>query len=454
MIFINGQNIIVIGGNVAGPSAAAKAKRTNPDSNVILFEEGEFISTASCQLPYFLSGEIKQKDHLMLYSAESFFDEKKVIVKNNSYVKEIDRKKREIYYFDRKNNCHKVQKYDKLILCTGSNSRRIGTITKNIENVFYLKTLRSFLDIDNFIKNNPVKNIAIIGAGYIGLEVAEELSKRNFNISLIEKESLPLSDFDKTTSKIILGKLEENGINFYSNIENINFDIRENYIKNIKISNQVLLPTDLVLIAIGVEPNNILASASKLEIGKYGGLKVDNKMCTSDTRIFAAGDNVELLNCITNKPDYFPFASIAHNCGHTAGANSAGNNLIFNSVVKNVSLDLFDNCIVKVGLNQSEIMKYGYNFKIQHVAEYNKSKNFTDRKLCYAKIFYQKDNYKIFGASLIGGDEVVGIGNLISFMIRNNIGANKLTNINFSYTPKLSSMINILEILGRKILQN
>lgn len=454
MVNINGQNIIIVGGNVAGPSAAAKAKRTNPSSNVILFEEDIFISTASCQLPYLLSGEIEQHDDLILYSAESFLNEKNVIVKNNTIIKEINRRKREIYYLDKENDCQKIQKYDKLILCTGSTSKKIGLITGNLKNVFYLKTFKSFLSINNYLKTNYVKNISIIGAGYIGLEVAEALNKRNYSVNLLEKRDFPLSEFDETTSKIVLEQLAEKGISFYSNIENFHFDIEENCIKNLRISNQESLHTDLILIAIGIEPNNILATSSKLEIGKSGGLKVDKKMCTSDTRIFAAGDNVEITNFITNKPDYFPFASIAHDCGHVAGANAAGNNLSFTSVVKNVSLKLFDNCIVKVGLNQNEIMMYGYNFKMHDAVEYNKSKNFNDRKLCYAKIFYQRENYKILGASFIGGDEVVGMGNLISFMIKNNIGANKLTNINFSYTPKLSSMINMLEILGRKILQN
>ncbi|MBN2572730.1 MAG: FAD-dependent oxidoreductase [Ignavibacteriales bacterium] len=453
-MMLNSQDIIVIGGNVAGPSAAAKAKRTNPNSNVILFEAGEYISTGSCQLPYILSGEIKDYSDLIMYSPERFLDEKKVLVKTNTVVKEIDRRNKQILYYDNQSNTSNIQKYDKLVLCTGSNSKKNGLITENIKNVFYLKTIKNFLDINSFLEKNFVKNITIIGAGYIGLEVVEALISRGYVINLIEKKNLPLFDFDEEVSKMIFEKLSTKGINFYPNIENLQFDSKDGYVKNIRILNQELLHTDLVLTATGFEPNNLLAHSAKLDIGKYGGLKVDNKLRTSDTNIFAAGDNTELINCVTNRPDYFPFATIAHDCGHIAGANAAGNNLTIQSVVKNVSLSLFDYSINKVGLNQNEVINHGYNYKTQDATVYNKSKNFNHRMMCYAKMIYQKDTYKILGASFIGGEEVIGMGNLISFMIKNNIGANKLTNTNFSYTPKLSSMINILEILGRKILQN
>ena len=182
---MNPAKIIVVGGNSAGPAAAAKAKRVNQGAVVYLFEAGQFISTGTCEIPYVLSGEIKDYEDIVFYNSESFLRKKGVQVFVNHCVEDIDRKAKTITVNDLQNNKLVEHKYDTLILCTGSYAKMLPGFSTDLKNVFKLKSITDLIRLEDYLKHNSVKRAAIIGSGYIGLESAEALHTRNISTTIL-----------------------------------------------------------------------------------------------------------------------------------------------------------------------------------------------------------------------------------------------------------------------------
>ncbi len=444
------KNIIVIGGNAAGPAAAAKAKRVTPESNVILFEADEFISTGTCELPYVLSGEIDDYKKIVFYNAESFNKEKGVKVYINSLVTNIDRTSKTIEVLNLTSN-QKIQfNYDKLVIATGSKANKLKDLPFSLNNVFTFKSVSDLIKIKKQIDKRNSNRVLIIGAGYIGIETAEALKNIGYEVILLEKEKLPLPDAEPEIQNLVLNNLTKNNILFYGNNDSIKYIYNKEKLQSVTIDGWNY-EIDFAIQALGVKPNVDLAISSKIEIGNYGGIKVDKKLRTSDPNIYAAGDCIEVLNKITNKNDYIPLATLAHEFGHIAGENAAGGNQIAKPIVKNIAVRIYDNIYVSVGLTFKQAIENKFIPLSVNAIVPNIIKVMPNSKKVLGKIIYDKNSLLILGASFYGGSEVIGFGDLISSFIHNKIKVTELTEINYNYTPPSSPFVNLLSVLGRKV---
>jgi len=440
--------IIVIGGNSAGPAAAAKAKRVNPAAVVYLFEAGNYISTGTCEIPYVLSGEINNYEDIIYYNPESFLSEKGVKVFVAHRVEEIDRKAKTITVNDLHNNKIEKYLYDTLILSTGSYAKIPAGFSTHLKNVFQLKTISDLIRLNDYLNSNNIKNAAIIGSGYIGIEACEALHKRNISTTIIEKELLPLPSAEPEISRRTLVELETHNVNFIGGYINVEPYVKEDKIISVKADKEYF-KTDIVLLATGITPNNILAERAKLEIGNFGGIKVDNKLRTSDRYIFAAGDNIQFTNAITAKPGYFPFSVYSHTFGHIAGENAAGGNINAEAVIKNVSVRIFKNYFASVGLTSKDAKNSRYKFTSVTAEVPNLITVMDESKSVFGKLIFEVENRKILGASFFGGKEVSGYADLISSAIYSGQKIEFLSKITFNYSPPLSPFKNLLSVLGR-----
>jgi NADPH-dependent 2,4-dienoyl-CoA reductase/sulfur reductase-like enzyme len=444
------NKIIVIGGNAAGAAAAAKAKRYSPETEVLMIEASEYISSGTCELPYVISGEISNYKDLMLFTPETFEKEKRVKVLISHLVEKIDSVKKTIQVKNLKSHQIYEHEYSKLILCTGSNVRRIPGLPNCLSNIFTLKTIGDLVKIRNYIQQNEIRNILIIGAGYIGVESADAFKSLGYNVSILEKQNLPMSDLEDETRCLILDILKQNGIDFINDATQTRYNHDEHKFLSITIEGR-RLEYDLVLLATGFEPNNTLAISTKLKIGKSDAISVDRKLKTSDSNIYAAGDCIEIINRITGKPDYIPLASIAHQCGHVAGENAAGGNKVVRPFVKNIAVKIFNKSLTFVGASSLEASAHGFQIGTVKAMTSNLVKVMPKSEQVFGKIIYDKSSKQILGANFLGNTEVVSYGNIISTMINNQIKIDKLAEVDFNYTPPLSPFINLLSILGRKI---
>jgi len=442
--------VIVIGGNAAGASAAAKAKRYAPDADVLMIEASEYISSGKCELPYVISGEISNYKDLILFTDKTFEEEKNVKVLTSHLVEKIDKLKRTIRVKNLKNYQISEHEYNNLILATGSNVKKIPGLQGNLSNVFTLKSLSDYIKIYNFIQQNKIQSILIIGAGYIGIESAEAFKSLGYDVTILEKHNLPMSDLETETRCLVLDLLKRNGIEFISDATQTRFNHDEKRFLNIFVDGRKL-EYDLVLVAIGIEPNNTLAISTKLKIGKSGAISVDRKLKSSLPDIYAAGDCIEILNTITGKPDYIPLASVAQLCGHIAGENAVGGNKIAPSFVKNLAVRIFNKSLTSIGISSAEAFAQGFNVSQAIAITSNLVKVMPKSEQVFGKIIYDKYSRQILGANFLGNPQVIGYGDIISTMIKSQIKVDKLASVDFNYTPPLSPFINLLSILGRKI---
>lgn len=449
---IKPEKIIVIGGNAAGPAAAAKAKRVNPDAEVTLFESGAFISTGTCEIPYVLSGEIESEDKIIFYNPERFFRDKGVKVFTNHLVEDILRKERIIKVRNLKKDEILEFNYDKLVLATGSVSKKLKEFPGNSKNVFNLKTVSDLIKIKKIVKDGLIKNVIIFGAGYIGLEAADAFHKLGINVTIIERNDLPLPSAEKKIRLFIRDLLKQNGISYYGYSPDMKVVSEESQIKSINLDSR-LLEFDLILLAVGFSPNTDLAKKIGLETGKSGALKVDYRLRTSCQHIFAAGDNIEITNFVTGRPDYLPLATLARDFGHIAGENAAGGNKKAEAVVKNLGVKIFDKYLVNVGLSASEAERENYLFDSVQSTASSLIEVMPGSEKVFGKILFEKNTKRILGASFFGGRETAGYGDIISLMIRTKQPADTLASVNYNYTPPLSPFINLMSVLGREILK-
>lgn len=441
--------IIVVGGNAAGPAAAAKAKRFNPNAEVILYEGSEFISTGTCEMPYVLSGDIENVDKIIFYNPSTFQREKNVKVFVKHFVEEIDTKRKILVIRDLIENKIFEQDYDRLILCIGSRAKTIPGFDLDLKNVFTLKNIDDLSRIINYLKDNEVKNSVVIGSGYIGLEAAEALTKRGIKVSIVEKEKLPMPNSDPEFSNEILEVLKHNKIDFIGGIDDLEPVIIAYKLISLKVE-QKYLQTEMLIISVGFEPNDYLAQSAKLEMGKSGAIKVDQYLKTSDRFIYAAGDNIEVINAVTGKLDYIPLATNAYNSGHIAGENAAGGNVKYEPVIKNITVKIFDKFFAQIGLTVSEAREHGFEIIESSVKARNLVSVMPDSGFVLGKVIADKVSKRILGASFFGGKEVSGYADLISALIKLKAPASLLSKLNYNYTPPLSPFVNILNLLGKK----
>lgn len=442
--------IIVIGGNAAGPAAASKAKRFNPNADVILFEASEFISTGTCEMPYVLSGDIEDYRKIVFYSPLSFMNEKGVKVFVKHLVEEIKPAEKQVVVKDLTENKTLFFEYDRLVLATGSRARTLPGFDTQQKNIFTLKSVNDLIRIDKYISEQNVSKAVVIGSGYIGLEVVEALRKRNLTVKLIEKENRPLPSADEEIGSEILKILQSNEIEFTGNTDDIEPVVSSEKLLAVKVKGK-FIETGMAVLAVGFEPDTILARSAKIELGRFGGIKTDQYLKTSDRFIYAAGDNVEVINAVTGKHDYIPLATHAYQLGHIAGKNAAGGNSEYDPFVKNISVKIFNSFFASVGLSESEAKKHGFGVKVVSAKARSLVAVMPGSGYVLGKMVVDKDGGRILGASFLGGKEVSGYADLMSALIKMKTPASFLSKINFNYTPPLSPFINLLSIIGKHV---
>ncbi len=449
---ITPRRIIVVGGNAAGPAAAAKAKRTNPNAEVILFEAGDFISTGTCEMPYVLSGQIRDVNDIVFFNAGSFKKEKGVDVYLKHKVEGINRRDKTILVRNFSGEKLNEIRYDKLILTTGSKAKQIPGLRADAKNVFTLKSVNDLILLTDYIRTAGVKKAAVIGSGYIGLEIVDALKNLMIEVSLFEKEQLPLPSSEAEIGLLIKELLRNNEIDFWNNAGSLKVNYSENndYVMSLEVEGRIL-EFDLYIIAAGFIPNTELAEGANLETGKDKAIKIDNKLKTSDANIYAAGDNVEVINAVTRRPDYIPLATVAYQYGHAAGENAAGGNAFAEPVIKNLSVKILGKYFISTGLSSAEADRHGFVYNTVSEVVPSLVKVMPESSNVFGKIIFEKDSKKIIGASFFGGKEVSGYGDLISMLIKTKQPADILSKINYNYTPPLSPFVNLLYVLGKKI---
>ena len=428
------KKIIVIGGLSAGPSAAAKARRENEQTEILLFEKGANISYATCGMPYAFSGVIESRDNLMVVKPELLQNRFNIDVHLNEEIVKIDTENKLVF------SQSKSYSYDTLIFATGASS--VVPPIGNIKFASNWSTCRSMIDYDKITKEGMAKeskHVTVIGAGLIGVEVAENLREAGKEVTLIEGDSHVLNMWQQKFGIFAGNVLASKGIEVLTLSFVSKFDIDENgKIKAVVTQAGKSIPTDFVILSVGIKPNTDLLLAEGAEAIENGALKVNENMETSIKDVYAAGDNVSIKNLQTNEYDYFPLGTHSNKAGRAAGANAVGGNIEFKGAYKTAIVKVFDYTLARTGMNARTLSQKGMPFKTVLTVAGSTPGYYPGQKDLITEIYYNPETEEILGAELFGEVGVDKRVDVLSTAIYAKLKITDLAQLDLAYAPPFS----------------
>ena len=389
------MRIIIIGGGSAGTGTATRFRRLNENAEILILEKTSEFAVSNCGLTYYLSGEVKSAEQLMGSSVQAMRQLYNIEVRLNNEVTAINRIAKTVSI-----EGHDDEAYDKLVIATGAYQLRPDIDGALADNIFTIKNIESIEKIKEYINGVGARNIIISGGGLIGVEAAEALIKLGLKPVIIEASGHILPPFDEEMALIIQNYLREKGILLYLNNKIASFDE-----KDVVLSSGEKLPYDMAIIATGVRPELKLSILSELEIGSDGGLIVDEYMRTSDKDIYAAGDNVEVINLITGKKGRVSHAGLAVKEARVIADHLAGLGTKFGKVAETAILKCFDLIVGAVGANEKTLKRYNIPYKKLHFYAKSHSGYYPGSEMMLFKLLFDGKG-KILGAQAIGKNGV------------------------------------------------
>ena len=441
------RKLVIVGGVAGGASAAAKARRCSEDVEIIIYEKGPDISYANCGLPYYLSGVIQRREDLLITSAEFFRRRFRVDARTNCEVVQIDRKQKRVMVNNLATGLPEAESYDRLVLAPGSHPIIPPVPGVDLPFVSTLKTLEDTDRIFDFLKEKKPHRALVVGGGLIGVEAIENLVLKGLQTSAVELAPQLLTFLDWEMAEKVRYHMQHKGVKIHLS-EGL-ASVEEQNGQGIVRTNQGReIPTDLVLIAVGVRPNVDLAKNAGLELGTTGGIKVNQFMQTSDPDIFAAGDCIETTNLVTGKPTLTPMGSAANKEGRAAGANALGRRIAVKGFTGTIIVKVFDLTVAKTGLSEREALATGYSPLALYVDPSHHAGYFPGAKPLSIKTVTDRDSGRLLGAQVVGEEGVDKRIDVLATAIYHHMSLEDLLNLDLAYAPPYSAARDPVIIAG------
>ncbi|MFP7295837.1 CoA-disulfide reductase [Neobacillus niacini] len=431
------KKIIIVGGVAGGATAAARLRRISEDVEIVLVERGEHISFANCGLPYYIGETIKDRSKLLVQTVKGMSDRFNLDIRNLSEVMSINPEKKSVMIKDLQTGEVYEESYDKLLLSPGA--RPIVPPIPGLNENTTLFTLRNIPDTDkikNHVDNNHPKRAVVIGGGFIGIEMAENLVDRGIEVTLIEMANQIMAPIDYEMASILHAHLKEKGVQLI--LENGVQSFAEHG-KKVILSDGTEIQTDMTILSIGVRPENELAKTAGLELGERGGIVVNDFLQTSNEDIYAAGDAVEVIDYISGTKAMIPLAGPANRQGRIAANNMMGKKEKYQGTLGTSIAKVFDLTVAATGNNEKTLKRLGVNYEVVHIHPSSHAGYYPGAAPIALKVIFDKETGKIFGAQAVGADGVDKRIDVIATAIKGGLTVEDLTNLELSYAPPFSS---------------
>ncbi len=445
------KKILVVGGVAGGASAAARARRLDESAEVIMFERGANVSFSNCCLPYHLSGIIEKSDDLVLISPEEFKNKYKIDARTRNEVIKINREEKKVLVKDLESGEEYEEEYDKLVLSPGANPICPGSI-EGIDKdcVFTVRNVKDISKLYSYIEENDINDIAVVGAGFIGVEVAENLHMAGKNVSLIEALDQIMSPFDFDMAQIFHKEMYDKGVNLV--LDDAVKKVDDCYVE---LASGKKIDAGAVIMSIGVCPETALAKDAGLEIGETGGIKVNHNYQTNDEDIYAVGDAIEVFHRLTKKVTQLPLAGPAQRQARAAADHiySKGHNN--NGVVGSSVVKIFDLYGASTGLNEKTVKEEGIPYDIVYIIPDDKVGLMPGSNPLHFKLIYEYPTGKILGAQAIGKGNADKRIDVIATMIQMGGTLEDLKELELCYAPVVGTAkdaVNHAALVGLNLL--
>ena len=449
------MKIIIIGGVAAGAKAAAKSKRMLPDAEIELYTDDTHISYSSCGLPYYIEGNFEDYRQLLVRSPEDFEAQGiKVFLRHK--VTKILPGYNQILIEDLETKTAKLANYDKLIIATGARPFIPNIKNSNFKNVFTLRKIEDGIAIKE--KALISKSVAIIGGGYIGIELLEAFVRQNLHVILFEHNDYIMKNFDEDMSELVLNQLKEiskGRFEIYTSEDVVEIFGDESGVRGVKTSLNREFSSDFVVIASGVRPNSEIAKDAGIELGASNAIKVNDRMQTNVENIYACGDCCEDHLIVSDTKVWIPLGSTANKEGRTASINACGGNDIFKGVLGSAVTRCLSLTMSMTGLTEKHALNLGYQPVSVKVTKNDKVGFMPDVNNITLKLVADKNSGKLLGCQAVGTGDADKRVNTVTSALLSGLTAREFYNNDITYAPPYSPtidpLLNAAQILASKI---
>lgn len=440
------MKIVIVGGVAGGATAAARIRRLDEHAEIIIFERSGFISYANCGLPYYIGGVIADKSNLTLQTPESFYRRFTIVAKVNHEVTDIDAHNKTVSVTDLKTGKRFTESYDKLILSPGAKPILPDFYIEN-ERVFTLRTVEDTLKIRAFVEQEQPRTAVVIGGGFIGLEMAENLAARGIKTTIIQRGNHLLPTVDCDMASFIHANFRYHGVQLLLNANTNKMSITDDQV-SLEIADGQHINADMAVLSIGVTPENSLAKKAGLELGVKGAIKVNAKMETSFSDIYAVGDAVQVKHFITEQDSVISLAGPANKQGRIAADNICGINSEYKGSQGSSVIKLFDMTVATTGLNEQQAKANGCEYEKIILTQSSHAGYYPNATAMTVKLIFEKGTYKILGAQIVGYGGVDKRIDVIATAIRAGMTADELKDLDLAYAPPYSSAKDPVNMAG------
>lgn len=441
------MKVVIIGGVAGGATAAARLRRIDEDCEIILFEKGEHISFANCGLPYYIGEVIKDKEKLLVQTPQAMKKRFNIDVRVQSQVTAINTEKKEVEVMDLKNNKKYRESYDKLILSPGAAPIKPPIPGIDGDNVFTLRNIADTYAIKEFVDSNKPKKAVVIGGGFIGLEIAENLYERGLSVIIVELANQVMGTIDYEMAAIVHKHLKDKGIGL-----NLGDGLKAIYhnegCSEVELNSGSRIKSDIVVLGIGVRPEVELAKSAGLEIGERGGIKVDKTLRTSNPHIYAVGDAIEVTDFINGRPALIPLAGPANKQGRIAANNICGMDEEYEGTQGTSVLKVFDLTVASTGNNEKLLKRFNIPYEKSYTHSAAHAAYYPGSTIISIKLIFSPEDGKILGAQAVGFDGVEKRIDVLATAIRAGMTVRDLEKLELSYAPPYSSAKDPVNMAG------
>lgn len=432
--------IVVVGGVAGGASAATRARRLNATAEIAMLERNSVVSFANCGLPYHVGGEIEKRQSLIVAKRELFWNRFRIAVKTDCEATAIDRETKTVTMVDRVSGEQHAMPYDRLILATGAEPNIPDYCVPMPSNAFHLWTLADMDGIISRLQSGTVRNAVVVGGGFVGLEVVEQLHRLGIHVTLVERNPQILTRLDCVFAKIVENHLESKSVALQLGNPIESLQVETGRAVSATLKDGTLLSVDLLIVGVGVRPRTSLASQCGLALGNDGGILVNRFMQTSDPSIYAVGDIVEYTNGITGKPGLNPLAGPANRSGRIAGMHAAtGASQPMGTVLGTSIVRVFDLTAACTGLNERNLTSKGIEFRTAIIQAPHHASYFPGAQSMQLKILYSPLDGKLMGAQAIGGEGVDKRIDVLATAMYFGATVFQLAQLDLAYAPPFGS---------------
>lgn len=441
------MKVVIVGGVAGGATAATRIRRLDENAQIIVFERTGYISYANCGLPYYIGGVIEDDEDLTLQTPNSFWDRFRIDVRVKQEVIDINVEKKTVTVQEIENGQVYEESYDKLILAPGARPVSPNLPGINHKRVFSLRTVEDTFQIRQFVEEYKPKSAVMVGGGFIGLEVAENLCDLGIQVTIVQRTNQLMNTLDYDMATMVHAKLRSKGIVLKLGGNVIGFEEEADSL-NILLKDDVSIKTDMVLMAIGVSPETSLAKKAGLTLGIKNAIVVNDKMETSVPDIYAVGDAVSVKHSITGSDVVIALAGPANKQGRIAADNICGFESCYKGSMGSSVIKIFDMTVASTGITERAAKEAGINYDKVILSPSSHAGYYPGAKVMIMKLMFERESLKILGAQIVGRDGVDKRIDVIATAINAGMKANQLKDLDLAYAPPFSSAKDPVNMAG------